>query len=103
MATPPKAANGLGPHPGGGSAKVSPSGDARAGEVIALPALPGRREPLSENDPDVLIIGAGFAGLGGANVLRPAAGPFLLLEAEGGGGGRGRTEYDLLDGHPVEA
>src|SRR3990172_5398379 len=62
MATPPKAANGLGPHPGGG---------------------PG--------------------GLGCANVLRQAAVPFLLLEAKGRVGGRVRTEYDLLDGHPVEA
>jgi len=82
---------------------VSPSGDERAGEVIALSGLPGRREPLSQNDPDVLIIGAGFAGLGCANVLRQAAVPFLLLEAKGRVGGRVRTEYDLLDGHPVEA
>ncbi len=75
----------------------------RAGGVIARPALPRPGETLAQDDPDILIVGAGFAGLGCAHVLRQAGVPFLLLEAKDRVGGRVRTDHDLLDGHPIEA
>lgn len=55
--------------------------------------LPGR---------PVVIVGAGFAGLGCADALRRAGIPFVVLEAKDRVGGRVRTEYDLLRGRPIE-
>ncbi len=57
---------------------------------------------MSSKNPHVLIIGAGFAGLGCAHTLKQAGIPFLLLEAKDRVGGRVRTEYDLLAGLPIE-
>ncbi len=53
-------------------------------------------------DAAVVIVGAGFAGLACAHALHQAAIPFVVLEAKDRVGGRVRTEYDLLGGHPVE-
>ncbi len=50
----------------------------------------------------VVIVGAGFAGLGAAHTLAQAGIPVLVLEAKDRVGGRVRTEYDLLDGKPIE-
>ena len=50
----------------------------------------------------VIIVGAGFAGLGCARALKQAGIPFLLLESKDRVGGRARTEYDLLAGKPIE-
>ncbi len=50
----------------------------------------------------VLIVGAGFAGLACAHALAQAGVPFLVLEAKDRVGGRVRTEYDLLEGRPIE-
>lgn len=55
----------------------------------------------STNRP-VVIVGAGFAGLGCAHALKEAGIPFVVLEAKDRVGGRVRTEYDLLDGKPIE-
>jgi monoamine oxidase len=53
--------------------------------------------------PEVLVIGAGFAGLACAVTLQRAGVPFLVLEAKGRVGGRVHTDTTLLDGRPVEA
>jgi phytoene dehydrogenase-like protein len=50
--------------------------------------------------PEVLIVGAGLAGLGCALRLREIGIPFLILEAADGVGGRVRT--DLLDGFRLD-
>lgn len=50
----------------------------------------------------VVIVGAGFAGLGCADALKRAGIPILVLEAKDRVGGRVRTEYDLLEGRPIE-
>jgi len=47
-------------------------------------------------------VGAGFAGLGCADTLKQTGIPFIVLEAKDRVGGRVRTEYDLLDGKPIE-
>ncbi len=50
----------------------------------------------------MIIVGAGFAGLACGHALKQAGIDFILLEAKDRVGGRVRTEYDLLDGHPIE-
>ncbi len=57
---------------------------------------------MSLPEPPVVIVGAGFAGLGCADALQHAGIPFVVLEAKDRVGGRVRTEYDLLDGRPIE-
>ncbi len=58
---------------------------------------------MTSPGPTVVIVGAGFAGLGCAHALRQAGIPFVALEAKDRVGGRVRTDYDLLgDGRPVE-
>ena len=57
---------------------------------------------MPPESPRVLIVGAGFAGLGCAHALRQSGIPFLVLEAKDRVGGRARTEYDLLGGQPIE-
>ncbi len=57
---------------------------------------------MAASDPQVIIVGAGFAGLGCAHALKQAGIPFALLEAKDRVGGRARTEYDLLPGKPIE-
>jgi monoamine oxidase len=52
--------------------------------------------------PNVIVIGAGFAGLACAHALRTEGIPFLVLEAKDRVGGRVRTEYDLVEGCPIE-
>ncbi|HYM39429.1 MAG TPA: NAD(P)/FAD-dependent oxidoreductase [Thermoplasmata archaeon] len=52
--------------------------------------------------PEVIIVGAGFAGLACAHALRQAGVPLVLLESKDRVGGRVRTESDLVPGHPVE-
>lgn len=47
-------------------------------------------------DRDVIVVGAGLAGLACARVLARAGVPFLILEASDGAGGRVRT--DIADG-----
>lgn len=47
-------------------------------------------------------MGAGFAGLACAHALNEGGVPFVVLEAKDRVGGRVRTEYDLVDGHPIE-
>ncbi len=49
-----------------------------------------------------MIVGAGFAGLGCADALKRAGIPCQVLEAKNRVGGRVRTEYDLLEGRPIE-
>ncbi len=56
----------------------------------------------AQGAPAVIVIGAGFAGLACAQRLRAAGVPVLVLESKDRVGGRVRTEYDLLDGHPIE-
>lgn len=51
---------------------------------------------------EVVIVGAGFAGLACAHGLKQVGVPFIVLEAKDRVGGRVRTEFDLLDGRPVE-
>ncbi len=50
----------------------------------------------------VVIVGAGFAGLGCGHALKRAGIPFVIVEAKDRVGGRVRTEYDLLQGWPIE-
>lgn len=50
--------------------------------------------------PEVLIVGAGLAGLGCALRLREIGVPFLILEASDGVGGRVRT--DVVDGFQLD-
>ncbi len=57
---------------------------------------------MSPSRPQVLVVGAGFAGLGCAQTLKEAGIPCTVLEAKDRAGGRVRTEYDLLEGKPVE-
>lgn len=57
---------------------------------------------MSLPEPPVVIVGAGFAGLGCADALQHAGIPFIVLEAKDRVGGRVRTEYDLLEGRPIE-
>src|SRR5947209_7282446 len=52
------------------------------------------------NHPDVLIVGAGLAGLGCATRLKQIGVPFQILEASDGIGGRLRT--DLVDGFRLD-
>ena len=52
------------------------------------------------NHPDVLIVGAGLAGLGCATRLKQIGVPFQILEASDGVGGRVRT--DLVDGFRLD-
>lgn len=56
---------------------------------------------LTDSTP-VVIVGAGFSGLGCAHALRQAGIPFVVLEAKDRVGGRVRTEYDLLPGRAIE-
>ena len=49
---------------------------------------------------DVIIIGAGLAGLSCARVLHQAGVPYVLLEASDGVGGRVRT--DLVEGFRLD-
>lgn len=54
-------------------------------------------------DVDVVVIGAGVAGLGAAAALRAAGGSHLVLEASGRIGGRAYTTYpQWLDGAPFD-
>ncbi len=57
---------------------------------------------MTPREPAVLIVGAGFAGLACTHTLTQAGIPCVVLEAKDRVGGRVRTEYDLLDGRPVE-
>lgn len=57
---------------------------------------------MSPEARSVVIVGAGFAGLGCADKLKRAGIPFVVLEAKDRVGGRVRTEYDLLGGKPIE-
>ncbi len=54
------------------------------------------------DEPKVLIVGAGFAGLGCAYALKAAGIPFVVLESKDRVGGRARTEDDLVPGKPIE-
>jgi len=51
---------------------------------------------------DVVVIGAGFAGLAAAERLAAADKRFVVLEASDRVGGRARTDYRLGDGVPLE-
>jgi monoamine oxidase len=51
---------------------------------------------------EVVVIGAGFAGLAAARHLAAAGRRVLLVEASGRVGGRARTDYRLGDGVPLE-
>jgi phytoene dehydrogenase-like protein len=60
-----------------------------------------RTMPQPETDaPEVIIIGAGLAGLTCARVLRRRGVPFVLLDASDGVGGRVRT--DMVDGFRLD-
>src|SRR5262249_11093236 len=61
-------------------------------------AAPGTRGDMAE--PDVLIVGAGLAGLGCALRLYEVGIPFRIVEASDGVGGRVRT--DALDGFQLD-
>ncbi len=57
---------------------------------------------MNRPEPMVAVVGAGFAGLACAHALKQARIPFVVLEAKDRVGGRVRTEYDLLNGRPIE-
>ena len=57
---------------------------------------------MAPEETEVVIVGAGFAGLACAHALQQARIPFVVLEAKDRVGGRVRTEFDLLGGRPVE-
>ena len=57
---------------------------------------------MAEHDADVLIIGAGVAGLACAEVLSDAGLSVLIVEARDRVGGRILTQYDKKDGFPIE-
>ena len=69
----------------------------------SLAHLPVRAKTVAAESPRIVIIGAGFAGLSCAHALGEAGVPALVLEAKDRVGGRVRTDYDLLEGKPVEA
>src|SRR5512136_312620 len=73
--------------------------DARGNSLARLAA---GRETTPEGKTQVIVVGAGFAGLASAHALRAADIPFVVLEAKDRPGGRARTEYDLVKGHPIE-
>lgn len=59
--------------------------------------------PDTPTDTDVLVIGAGLAGLGAATTLRAQGVPALVLEAAGRIGGRAWTTYpEALGGVPFD-
>ena len=51
---------------------------------------------------EVVVIGAGFAGLAAAERLTAAGRSFVVLEASDRAGGRARTDYHLGNGIPLE-
>jgi monoamine oxidase len=53
-------------------------------------------------DADVIVIGAGFAGLAAAERLAAANRRVIVLEASDRVGGRAHTDYRLADGKPLE-
>lgn len=57
---------------------------------------------MTEHDADVIIIGAGMAGLACAEVLTEAGMSVLIVEARDRIGGRILTHYDEKDGFPIE-
>jgi monoamine oxidase len=54
------------------------------------------------NNVDVIVIGAGMAGLGAASTLKEAGYSVLVLEAQNRVGGRIKTNSSIFDGLPVE-
>src|SRR4051812_27062206 len=71
----------------------------------------GRRGPryrriimlkMQEHDADVIIIGAGVAGLACAGVLADNGLSVIILEARDRVGGRILTHYDEQEGFPIE-
>ena len=60
-------------------------------------ASPHRAFALSVPEPDVLVLGAGFAGLAAARHLAEAGMRPLVLEARNRPGGRAHTRFDLPD------
>ncbi len=74
----------------------------RIGAVIRPGALPPPGETTVAEESKVIIVGAGFAGLSCAHALKQAGHAFAVLEAKDRVGGRVRTEYDLVPGHPIE-
>ena len=51
---------------------------------------------------DVIIIGAGAAGLAAGRKLHDAGKNILIIEARDRIGGRIHTSYDFVDGTPIE-
>lgn len=57
---------------------------------------------MSNQEYDVIIVGAGAAGLATARTLFDHGYNLVILEARDRVGGRAHTNYDLLHGHPLE-
>lgn len=68
--------------------------------TVALPALLPRRTKASIADVDVIVIGAGIAGLTAARHLVELGYETIVLEADSAPGGRIKTDWSL--GAPVE-
>ncbi len=74
---------------------------ALAAAAVAAPALGGRAFAAGEGDYDVVVIGAGAAGLAAGRVLQEAGKRFTIIEARDRVGGRTRTDRSL--GLPFDA
>src|ERR1051326_7519708 len=57
---------------------------------------------MQEHDADVIVIGAGVAGLACAEILSDAGKAVIILEARHRGGGRILTHYDGRERFPIE-
>src|SRR4051812_4678193 len=82
---------GGGPGAGGGGGWDTPGHDGEAGHTPGHDTATAGDRPVT--DTDVLIIGAGLAGLGAAAALRQAGRHAVVLEASGRVGGRAWTAY----------
>ena len=93
-----RAGSGLGDAvPGTGDAGIRGEIEREEGGGMRPTAASGPNPPL-----DVIVIGAGFAGLAAARRLVAAGLRVLVLEASDRLGGRAFTDYRLADGHPLE-
>jgi monoamine oxidase len=76
---------------------------APAAALAAGPAVSARQTPASGSSDQIVIVGAGLAGLRAAEVLRTAGRRVLVLEARGSSGGRVRTVRTFDEGLYAEA